>query len=103
MTRPQPAGPMPWFGVDEHGRTIARERVCECGRSFTQFQLSERFMLAAERRSPRVADLVQTQCPGLFVPVHCPRCERVDLRRRAQLDEAQDMNRLPFGERPDAA
>lgn len=81
---------------------VTRERDCECGKRFTQHQLSEAFMLLAEGKSKRAAQLVARQIPELFVPVHCPRCEHIDLRRQAQLDDTHSYP-PPFGERHDAA
>lgn len=90
------------FAHDIHGNPISRERSCECGRRFAQHQLSADFMRVAEGKSKRAAQLVLAQCPGLFVPVHCPQCERRDIGRQAQLDESRDYPQ-PFGERHDAA
>lgn len=90
------------FAHDAHGNPISRDRTCECGRRFSQHQLSETFMRITEGKSKRAAQLVLAQCPGLFVPVHCPACERRDLGRQARLDEMPHYSQ-PFGERPDAA
>lgn len=76
-----------WFARDEHGATRERTRTCECGRAFKQFLLSERFCALCERRG--ITAMVEAQIPGGYVPVHCPRCERVDIGRRARLDAAQ--------------
>jgi hypothetical protein len=90
------------FAHDVHGNPISRDSSCECGRRFSQHQLSARFMGLAEGKSQRAAQLVAAQCPGLFVPVHCPACERLDLGRQAHVDESRHYI-PPFGERPDAA
>jgi len=79
------------FANDANGNPIARERVCECGQRFTQRLLSERFLAMVERRGPRAMELMTKQVPGFFVPVHCPKCERVDLGRRMQLDEIRSL------------
>lgn len=91
-----------WFALDAQGNPITRDRTCECGRRFAQSQLSARFMEMAERQSKRAAALVFAQCPGLFVPVHCPECERRDIGRQASIDEMPHYS-PPFGERHDAA
>lgn len=90
------------FSRGANGDTVTRERSCECGRRFTQFQLSERFMLLAEGKSKNAAQLVAKQCPGLFVPVHCPACERRDLGHQSRLDDTRRYD-PPFGERHDVA
>jgi len=48
---------------------------------FTQHQLSERFMLICENQGPGAVKAVMDQCPGLWVPVFCPSCERKELSR----------------------
>lgn len=80
-----------FFSLDEHGKPIARTRVCGCGREFQQFLLSERFLTAAERHSARAIDMVQKQMPDLHVPVNCPACESRELTRYIGLGEG-----LPF-------
>lgn len=86
------------FGHDANGRPIIRQAVCECGKSFTQCQLSERFMAIVERRGGRALELMRRDVPDYFVPVHCPPCERIDLgqsqRRTSYLD---------YLDRPEAA
>lgn len=80
------------FGLGADGKQITRERTCECGQRFTQIQLSERFLTIAETFSAQAIAAVTRQIPGFYVPVHCPRCERVDLRRQGYIDE---QNRIP--------
>lgn len=77
------------FSHNAAGDPIERDRTCECGRVFTQRLLSERFMAMAEKHSPRAAQLIMQQIPDLFVPVHCPHCERVELGRQARIDGAR--------------
>lgn len=76
----------PTFGRNGDGTVITRTARCECGILFEQQQLSERWIEAVERVSPRAVRMMQQQIPDFFVPVHCPKCERVDLGRRFQLD-----------------
>lgn len=85
------------FATNEHG-VVERSRTCECGRSFSQRLLSARFLTAVERRGQRAMDMLREQIPDYYVPVHCPPCERIDLGRRAQVDE----HRLHFTERNEA-
>ena len=83
----------PTFG-ERDGMPIVRERVCACGRRFTQRQLSERFLTIVANQSKRAIDVLSEQIPGFFVPVHCPPCERRDLGHRARLDEMQHRDEL---------
>lgn len=82
----------PMFAVDQRGRMIQRRTRCECGREFTQKQLSARFLEAVELHSARAIALIEKDIPGMFVPVHCPPCERKDLR----LPHSQSEARLAF-------
>ncbi len=90
---PQPEGMAslldrdPMFGRGADGEPKTRERTCECGQRFTQRQLSERFLTIVEGFSAKAIAAVTRQIPDFFVPVHCPRCERVDVRRQAWIDE----------------
>lgn len=73
-------------GHPRAGKTIARQATCECGATFTQFCLSERFLAACEALNgggPLRA--VQAQIPEGFVPVFCPSCERKDVARQQRL------------------
>lgn len=82
---------------------VERKRRCECGREFTQRQLTERFVEIAEGYSTRAVALLRAQIPDFFVPVHCPSCERRDLGRQARMDESKQSSERPsFGDR-DAA
>lgn len=81
MTRPpmdRPALPAldGWWAKDADGKTITRERTCECGHTYTQHLLGPRFLGMAERHSMGAVDAVMRDVPDLFVPVHCPPCER---------------------------
>lgn len=100
MNRPTNIGDT--LGADPMFSGAVRERTCECGRRFAQRQLSERFMLIVERRSKQTAALLARQIPELYVPVHCPACERRDIGHQASLDDSRDYPQ-PFGERHDAA
>jgi hypothetical protein len=83
----------PWFSHDAKGTVITRARTCECGASFTQRQLSARFMEIVEKQGRNAVLKVERDIPDLFVPVHCPPCERKDLgfaARRAHYAEAAD-------------
>lgn len=79
------------FAHDADGKAISRTRTCECGRSFPQRLLSERFLAIVERQGKRAFDLFTKQVPGFYVPVHCPPCERVDLRRGLELEQARSL------------
>ncbi len=81
-----------------------RDVKCECGQEFTQFQLSEAFMHVVESNGKGALAAVLRDIPDLYVPVHCPKCERLDLGRSARIAEARALpeHRQPFGDR-DAA
>jgi hypothetical protein len=85
----------PMFSHDAAGNPIIREAACECGRRFMQTLLSERFLSIAERQSARAIAAVTEQIPGFFVPVHCPKCERIDLGHTARVAEARSVPDLP--------
>lgn len=92
--------PTSWFAKSQKtGATIERVSTCECGTTFTQALLSARFLAAIEARSAKALELVRRQIPNYYVPVHCPRCERIDLGRQAAVSE----HRSNFGERDEAA
>lgn len=69
----------PMFSVDGKGETITRDRRCACGREYTQRLLSDRFLTMTEKHSYGAIQLVERAIPDMFVPVHCPRCERRDM------------------------
>lgn len=77
------------FAIRDDGEAITREQTCECGQQFTQRLLSARFMAAVEHHSRHAAHLVTQQIPGLFVPVHCPPCERRDLTFGSRIADAR--------------
>ncbi len=79
----------PMFRRDDTGKPVARDAKCECGREFTQRQLSERFLEIVEKQSRNAMQTLRKQIPDFFVPVHCPRCERRDLGRQANLEDAR--------------
>jgi hypothetical protein len=84
------------------GSVVTRDTTCECGTAFQQAMLSERFMGIAEKGGGALC--VTRDIPELYVPVHCPPCERKDLGRAARIAEARSLpeHRQPFGDR-DAA
>lgn len=86
------------FAHDATGKLITRRQTCECGQSFTQMLLSERFMLIVERRGPMALDAMRREVPDYFVPVHCPPCERKDLSMSARRSSYTN-----YLERPEAA
>lgn len=77
----------PMFAKRADGSLVQRSRTCECGRSFVQTQLSARFMEVVELVSERAVKAMLRGVPDLFVPVHCPRCERIDIGRQAHVDQ----------------
>jgi hypothetical protein len=91
------------FSHDAAGNPIVRDARCECGRSFTQTLLSERFLAIVDRQSPRAMAIFREQIPEFFVPVFCPACERKDIGYHARKDEFNRVPDAPFGERADAA
>ena len=68
--------------VDE---STVRTATCDCGRTFEQRRVDERWMDAlATHRSGAAAAIART-IPELYVPRFCPRCERKQLTLEAQL------------------
>jgi hypothetical protein len=103
---PTPIGDDPMFAKNAAGQVITREAVCECTAPFTQIMLSERFMSLVERAGPGALSAVMREIPGLYVPVHCPKCERVDLGHAGRIGDARasaPQNRDLFVERQHAA
>lgn len=89
------------FAHTADGKPIIRQATCECGKSFAQRLLSERFLEIVDRSSRNAMAVMERQVPGFYVPVHCPRCERIDLGRQARVDSVR---LLPsHHERPEAA
>lgn len=84
------------YGPDHElaGQLIERSTTCECGRAFTQMQLSAGFLETMERRNPRIIADFQQQTPGFWVPAHCGPCERVQIRHQSRIDEAQNAPRV---------
>lgn len=83
----------PWFACDSAGNAISRERKCECGATFTQRLLSERFLGIVHKQGTGAMRAMERDVRDGFVPVHCPPCERRDLgmaARRAKYAEAAD-------------
>lgn len=76
-------------GHEKAGLTIDRPRTCDCGQSFTQMLMATRELEAVERMGHMKKFLAQI--PDLFVPVHCPKCERKQLTLQAQLDIARSV------------
>lgn len=68
------------------GMPVTRDRTCECGTPFTQALISWEYMESLEKHRPRAAELMLKQIPELYVPVHCPPCERRDITRQAAVD-----------------
>lgn len=95
MTRPRRPNVGEFFATfhGEHekaGQPVTRQKWCACGERFTQHLLSEEFLSACEAiRGGNPLARVREQIPDFFVPVHCPRCERVDLGRQAAIDRAR--------------
>ncbi len=85
-----------WFatyppGHQHSGQPITRESRCECGKVFSQSLLSAKQCEAWEARG--IMGLVLRQIPDLYVPVHCPKCERRDLAHQARIDETKTYHR----------
>lgn len=70
-------------GHPQEGQEVTRERTCECGVTFTQRIFSERFLSIFE--AAHAIEATVAQVPGLWVPVHCPACERKEIRQRAYI------------------
>ena len=82
-----------------------REARCECGREFEQRQLTERFMTVVEKFGDGAVRAMMRDVPELYVPVHCPMCERRDIGRHARIHDTRSLPdvRPSFGERDHAA
>lgn len=93
----------PMFAHHDDGTLVTRETTCECGTSFSQAMLSARFMAICEKAGAHRS--VMQQIPELYVPVHCPPCERKDIGRWGRIAEARSLPdaRPSFGERDHAA
>lgn len=77
---PKPLGKTGFFAEGPDGQEITRPMNCAlCGAEFQQRLLSERFMLAVEKRGPRAMAMLRNQIPDLWCPVYCPSCERLAL------------------------
>lgn len=79
--QPAKVGAPGYFAVDpKTGHEITRQSTCiVCKAEFTQRILSERFMLAVEKRGARAMAVLRNQIPDLWCPVYCPPCERMGL------------------------
>lgn len=73
-----PAG---WLAKDDKGKVVTRAATCECGESYKQSMLNPEFIDA----SPRVAQQFVRHIPDGWVPIYCPKCERLDLQRIANM------------------
>lgn len=91
--------------VQDDGSVNVRESRCECGAAFEQTQLSARFMRIVEKCGEGAVAALLRDIPEIYVPVHCPPCERRDLGRAARIAEARALptSRPIFGERDHAA
>lgn len=65
-----------------------RPAQCDCGRKFTQYKMSERFMRAA-RHANGHRSAFDKQIPDGWVPLFCPPCERVQLGHEARISEVR--------------
>lgn len=98
MTQPAP------LNFTEFLSETRRDATCECGKPFEQRQLTERFMSVVEKFGAGAIQAMTRDVPDLFVPVHCPSCERRDIGRHARLHEFRRVEPRPsFGERDHAA
>ena len=78
------------FGVLERnaaGGFVERNVWCGCGKAFVQCLMATKALESLERQGK--VDVVAKQIPGFWLPVHCPTCERIDLRHQANIDEAR--------------
>lgn len=84
----------PMFAQSAEGKPVSRNRVCDCGRKYTQRLLSERFLNIVAMRGEKCLAAFEHQVPQGYVPVFCPSCERKDIGRWARIAE----HRLQFPE-----
>ena len=97
MTQPAP------LNFTEFLSGTTRTAKCECGREFEQRQLTERFMTVVEKFGDGAVGAMMRDVPELYVPVHCPKCERSDIGRHARIHDVRPQIRPNFGERDHAA
>ncbi len=76
------------FARSKSGYRIGREATYECGRPFKQRMVSARFLGIVDKLGAMTR--FRKQVPELYVPVHCPPCERKDLTYSARISEATD-------------
>lgn len=77
-----------FFATDASGQEITRPATCGCcGAAFHQRILSERFMLAVEKRGTRAMAMLRNQIPDLWCPVYCPPCEQKALGHEGRAAE----------------
>ena len=77
-----------FFATGDDGQEITRPAKCAvCAEPFTQRILSERFMLAIEKRGPAAMAKLRNQIPDLWCPVYCPPCERKALGHEGRMAE----------------
>lgn len=70
-------------------RAIRREVICDCGRRFTQYKLSRRFLEMARHHAHAAGReaAIDREIPDGFVPLFCPPCETHQLELEARRDE----------------
>ena len=84
------------FELDDAGAVISRFNTCECGQEFEQHALSRRFLEMVAHNDGHALAGVTRDVPGHFVPVHCPKCERKDIRFAAAMADAKRLFRGPL-------
>lgn len=71
--------PFTWIEVKD-GHEVTRRNTCGCGKEYTQWQISFRFVESlAQGRGEKCAKMFLDCIPNGWVPVFCPSCERRDL------------------------
>lgn len=63
------------------GQHITRDRVCHCGREYTQYRLSEAFIVSVSQLSLFGEAALGDECPDGWVPHWCPACDHKALAR----------------------
>jgi hypothetical protein len=80
---------MSWFeqyppGHPRAGEPVSRDRVCECGREFTQLMLASGFVSGVRARDLVNSAVLADQLPGGWTPAKCPACEHRALHREPE-------------------
>lgn len=63
------------MGHPQAGEHVERTRVCDCGREYSQYRLSEKVHEIAALKGSAARHALARATPDGFVPTQCPACE----------------------------